>query len=122
MVSIKLLSAAGVAGLAVAVPVVEKRDFSVPSANGFPSPSAQQLLDIEKQANGRLSNAGLPPTLSAGSITSFQLIAFNELFETAFFNSLLYNVSHDVAGYEYSNRTELVDVLVTVLAVSLALL
>lgn len=76
--------------------------FSFPLANGFPNikvPSAA-LTAIELQAHGTLPNGPLPNKLAPGDVTSFQLIAFNELFEVAFFTSLIQNITNDVSGFE----------------------
>lgn len=70
-----------------------------PLADGFPAPTSKQLQAIQDQALGALPGGALPTKLDKDSITSFQLVAFNELFEVAFFNSLLYNVTHNVKGY-----------------------
>ncbi len=88
--------------------------------DGFPSPSADQLKVIEKAADGTLSNAPPPAALNSSSIPIFQLITFNENFEVAFFNSLLYNVTNHVPGFEAplgTEKTALLSVLKTVLAV-----
>ncbi|KAF5667623.1 hypothetical protein FHETE_5681 [Fusarium heterosporum] len=76
------------------------RSFKVPSSDGFPSPSTEQLQQIAIQAGGKLPGAPLPTSLGDGSTVAFQLIAFNELFETAYFNSLLKNVTESISGYE----------------------
>lgn len=102
------------AGLASAA--VLPRAYEVPQSNGFPNPSPNQTLIIETQAGGLLPNAPLPTTLGANSITAFQLIASNELFETAYFSSLLKNITDCASGYEASNKHELVKVFQTVLA------
>lgn len=70
-----------------------------PLPDGFPAPTSKQLQAIQDQALGALPGGALPTKLDKDSITSFQLVAFNELFEVAFFNSLLYNVTHNVKGY-----------------------
>ncbi|KAI0481988.1 late sexual development protein [Xylariaceae sp. FL0804] len=91
-----------------------------PSRDGFPNPSAQQLLAIEQTAGGQLSNAPPPARLSAAGAANFQLIAFNEQFEAAFFASLLENITTGVPGYDWvsNHRTqaEIVEVLRTVQA------
>lgn len=49
-----------------------------------------------------------------------KLIAFNELFEVAYFNDLLLNVTNNVPGYEIENADErkfVIKVLTAVLAV-----
>ncbi|KAI5362653.1 hypothetical protein Slin14017_G063340 [Septoria linicola] len=69
--------------------------FKFPLANGFPNlkvPSPE-LLAVEKKAQGTLPNTPLPKKLSDASATNFQLIAFNEIFEVAYFNSLLNNIT-----------------------------
>lgn len=69
--------------------------FRFPLDNGFPNikvPSAE-LTAIQKQAHGTLPNGALPKEISDASATNFQLIAFNEIFEVAYFTSLLKNVT-----------------------------
>jgi hypothetical protein len=76
--------------------------FKFPLDNGFPNikvPSAA-LTKIEKQAHGTLPNAPLSKTLQPGDETIFELIAFNEFFEVAFFTSLLTNITTNVKGFE----------------------
>nr|AFK23388.1 later sexual development protein [Cordyceps militaris] len=90
----------------------------IPNNDGFPKPDAQQSLTIAKAAGGLLPNLPLPTTLGAGSKTTFQLIAFNELFEVAFFDSLLQNVTTGVEGYKIlSNVEKITKILTTVRAV-----
>ncbi|KYK59150.1 late sexual development protein [Drechmeria coniospora] len=89
---------------------------AIPTNDGFPSPSAQQELSIAQQAGGLLPNGPAPTSLGANSITAFQLIAFNELFETAYFSSLLANITSGAAGYEAENKDELIKIFTTVLA------
>jgi hypothetical protein len=79
------------AGIAAAAP------FSLP--NGFPNPSPSALKAIEMQAGGTLPNTALPTSLPADAILSLQVIAVNEIFETAYFSSLLNNVTNGVSGY-----------------------
>lgn len=85
------LSLLALGGAALAAP------FSL--SNGFPNPSAAALKSIEKQAGGTIPNTALPTDLPADAIQSLQVIATNEIFETAYFSSLLHNVSHGVEGY-----------------------
>ncbi|KAI1109614.1 sexual development protein [Nemania sp. NC0429] len=92
-----------------------------PSGDGFPDPNAQQLLSIERQAGGLLSNAPPPPTLSQAGIGNFQLIGFNENFEVAFFDSIIKNITHHVPGFEIKSSSkwveaEIVEILKTVKA------
>jgi hypothetical protein len=85
--------------------VVSAAPFSFdnnPVGNGFPTISAKspEQTNIEIQAHGSLSDA--PPTATpphADSLTSLQLIAFNELFEVAFFTELISNITSNVDGY-----------------------
>jgi len=69
--------------------------FKFPLDNGFPNimvPSSE-LTAIQKQAHGTIPNGPLPKKLSDASATNFQLIAFNEIFEVAYFTSLLKNIT-----------------------------
>jgi hypothetical protein len=117
MVSIRqgFLVFTALAGLAAARP---SKRFTDPTDNGFPNPNATGLAAIEKQADGQLGNAPPPPKLNASSVAAFQLIAFNELFEVAYFTSLRYNVSNEVCGYETEDKKRLVSILDTIIAVS----
>lgn len=79
------------AGAAAAAP------FSLP--NGFPNPSPSALKQIQLEAGGTLPNTALPTDLKADAIQALQIIAVNEIFETAYFSSLLDNVTNGVSGY-----------------------
>lgn len=94
------------------------RSYRVPSSNGFPNPDQEQLNAINLQAGGKLPGAPLPTSLGDGSTVAFQLIAFNELFETAYFSSLLYNVTKGVENYQVDGDklTEAQKILKTVIA------
>lgn len=109
MAFIKTLSLLGLLGLATGA--------AVPTNDGFPMPSMDQQVALAKQAGGKLPNVALPKELGPGSTTAFQLIAFNELFETAYFGSLLQNVTDSVQGYEADNKQELMRIFSTVRAV-----
>jgi len=74
-----------------------------PNPTHFPTPSAQELITIEEQAGGTLSDAPPPPFPGQDGITNLQLIAFNELFEVAFFTDLIHNITHHVSNYEVEN-------------------
>ncbi|EAU31856.1 hypothetical protein ATEG_07594 [Aspergillus terreus NIH2624] len=69
--------------------------------DGMPNPSPEQLCDIQRRAHGTLPGLPLPETISEAGITNLQLIAFNELFEVAFFYDLLSNVTDRVEGYTF---------------------
>lgn len=70
-----------------------------PLPDGFPWPDTSQLQIIEQQASGTLSNSSLPGNISMEGLKDFQLIAFNELAEVAFFTELLSNITNNVEGY-----------------------
>lgn len=98
-------------------------NFRFPLSNAFPTPNAQAgTLAIEQAAGGTLpiaaanAPAGSPP--QADSCTSLQLIATNELFEVAFFTSLLTNVTERVPGFDTSSweRKSLIEILEAVQA------
>ena len=113
-----LLSAAVFAGSALAAPAASQ----LPD-DGFPNPNANQLEGISQLAGGTLSNAPPPASLSPSSIPIFQLIAFNENFEVAFFNSLINNITNEISGYQIpfgSEKAALLSVLENVLNVSVS--
>lgn len=69
--------------------------FKFPLSNGFPNikvPSPELTL-IQKNAHGTLPNGALPTKISAATATTFQVIAANEIFEVAYFSSLLKNIT-----------------------------
>ncbi|CAK3990029.1 Hypothetical predicted protein [Lecanosticta acicola] len=79
-----------------------QQPFKFPLANGFPNITnpSDALNQIQIQAHGTLPNATLPSSISDLTATTFQLIAFNELFEVAFFTSLLQNITDNVSGFD----------------------
>lgn len=79
-------------------------------------------MAINKEADGQISNAPPPPKLANSSLTAFQLIAFNELFEVAFFNSIAQNITNNVTGFQvdHKEKSKLINILDTVIAVSVA--
>ncbi|PYH98027.1 LsdA family protein [Aspergillus ellipticus CBS 707.79] len=77
-----------------------------PLPDGMPNPDAEQLQQIQHRAHGSLPNSPLPSTISDKGITNLQLIAFNELFEVAFFNELLLNVTLNIPGYMILNKID----------------
>ncbi|EPE10819.1 late sexual development protein [Ophiostoma piceae UAMH 11346] len=92
-----------------------------PSAlpQGFPNPNTTELEAIQKAAGGELSNAPPPASVNASSVPVFQLINFNENFEVAFFNSLVYNITNDVPGFQIpwgGEKASLLNILTSVLA------
>jgi len=78
--------------------------FKFPLSNGFPDVSADVLRDIEEAAHGTLPNGDLPSEINDTSATVFELIAFNEMFEVAFFTSLLDNITENVDGFQIESR------------------
>lgn len=82
--------------------------FKFPLKNGFPDikiPSPA-LLAIEEQAHGTLPNSPLLTSLAPEDITNWEVLASNEIFEVAFYTSLIYNITHDVAGFAISPPSE----------------
>ncbi|KAJ8132376.1 hypothetical protein O1611_g1254 [Lasiodiplodia mahajangana] len=91
------------------------------SNDSFPNPSAQQVMAIEQQAKGRLSNSPPPKTLSQAGVANFQLIAFNENLEVKFFEEIISNITNHVPGFitpKSSSRSvaDILEVLKTVKA------
>jgi hypothetical protein len=90
--------------IASAAPL-SKRDYSpFPLVDGFPNPSQEAILQIQKDGHGTLPNGPPPPTLSPDGTTNLKLIALNELFEVAFFTELMANVTDKVAGYDLGDK------------------
>jgi hypothetical protein len=112
-----IIYATALAGIAAALPTNIKRsdysDFSpdgkyFPLQDGFPNPSQDQTLIIQRHAQGTLPNGPAPPTLSPEGVINLQLIALNELFEVAYFSELLYNVTNKAPGYDMGYGQEYV--------------
>lgn len=93
-----LVAPAAFIGLTSAA-AVAKRNFGIPHEDGFPYPSDEQLLLISKDAGGKLPNDAATVPLGPISTVTLQLIAFNELFEVSYFNSLLSNITSKAEGY-----------------------
>lgn len=87
--------------------VVSAAPVSPPSVeelpDGLPYPSPSELKLIEQNAQGTLPNGPPPPVISNRGILNLQLVAFNELFEVAFFGELLTNVTEDIEGYHFQD-------------------
>ncbi|KAE8345466.1 hypothetical protein BDV24DRAFT_148075 [Aspergillus arachidicola] len=81
----------------------------IPLPDGMPNPSEEQLKKIQLRAHGTLPNTPLPSKISKEGITNLQLIAFNELFEVAFYNELLLNITK-------KKRDFIIESLVAILA------
>jgi hypothetical protein len=108
---------ASLAGLSCLSSVVTAAPFKFPLQNGFPviaNPS-DALTDIEKAAHGSLPNGAPPATLTEDTFTSLRLIAFNELFEVAFFTELIYNITNKVDGYNKIGDDKEVDYILKAL-------
>lgn len=97
-------SATAVSAALLCLSVVSALPFTYgdnPLNNGFPNitPGSQEQLNIETQAHGTLPNGPPPAPPKNDSLTSLQLIAFNEIFEVAFFTELVANITNNVDGY-----------------------
>ncbi|KAG8526641.1 uncharacterized protein KY384_008070 [Bacidia gigantensis] len=86
-------------GLSAALPLIVASPVQFPLPDGFPNPSADQVVAIQQKAGGSLPGGPLPASLQPNGVTALKLIALNEIFEVAYFTSLLYNITHEVAGY-----------------------
>ncbi|KAJ5563267.1 hypothetical protein N7535_008431 [Penicillium sp. DV-2018c] len=75
--------------------------------DGMPYPNDKELKMIEEYAHGTLPNGPPPPGISEPGITNLKLVAFNELFEVAFFNELITNITEKVPGYRFSSEDDL---------------
>ncbi|KAJ5379108.1 hypothetical protein N7509_012227 [Penicillium cosmopolitanum] len=93
--------------LVSAAPVSERTpDVDQDLPDGLPYPSPSELTLVEQNAHGTLPNTSPPPVISNKGITNLQLIAFNELFEVAFFNELITNITDNVEGYRFSDADD----------------
>ncbi|CAF9920630.1 MAG: hypothetical protein GOMPHAMPRED_002095 [Gomphillus americanus] len=110
-----LLAVAAVPALATPVKRSGQQAFKFPLSNGFPNPSPSALAAIEKQAHGTLPNGALPTSFNKSSAAVWSLIAFNEIFEVAYFTSLVNNITSGVSGYESADK-ELLNTLTAIIA------
>ena len=99
---VSFVAQASLIGLSCLPALVSAAPFSFPLSNGFPNITApsNQLTIIQNKAHGSLPNGGPPANITANTLTSLQLIAFNELSEVAFFTELISNVTNNVEGYK----------------------
>jgi len=112
MLPSSVISAASLVGLSC-LSVVSAAPFTYdnnPLGNDFPTLASgdkgtSELAAIEVQALGSLPNPPPPATKPKDdSLTSLRLIAFNELFEVAFFTELLYNITNQVSNYQIDHQ------------------
>ncbi|USP80341.1 late sexual development protein [Curvularia clavata] len=80
------------------------------------SSSDQALLNLEREGQGILPNGPPPPTISPDGATNLKLIAFNELFEVAFFTELVANLTAKIPGYDLADEHDYVLDAVKVIA------
>ncbi|ESZ93289.1 hypothetical protein SBOR_6327 [Sclerotinia borealis F-4128] len=110
-----LIGISSLSTLIVAAPFSVKNDFlaAVTATNTGP------LLAIQTAAHGSLSNIPPPPALVGGddSLTNFKLVAFNELFEVAFFEELVFNISTNVMGYTFGSQDDKDEALTNINAI-----
>ncbi|KAJ5199721.1 hypothetical protein N7491_009481 [Penicillium cf. griseofulvum] len=93
----------GIAHLAIAAPFLNASRLL---PDGMPNPSPSELEQIELNAHGTLPNSPPPKGISEFGITNLKLIAFNELFEVAFFHQLITNITEKVLGYRFSDEDD----------------
>lgn len=81
--------------------------FEFPLTNGFPdfndTNATEAIEGIEEGALGTLPNGPPPTEIADDDATSFKLVAFNEIWEVAFFTELLFNITNNATGYEISD-------------------
>jgi hypothetical protein len=125
MHSVSVIGASLLSILALSSASPLKRAYNpFPLSDGFPNPSPQQLAKTQETAAGTLPNGPPPPKLSDQGVLNLQVIAVNELFEVAYFNELLSNVTNNVEGYhieDKSAREVMINTLTNVRAVGLCL-
>ncbi|KAL5371038.1 hypothetical protein DPSP01_014532 [Paraphaeosphaeria sporulosa] len=92
--------------------------FSPYLPDGFPNPNPEQVKTIQERARGTLPQSPLPIGIGNEGITNFRLIAFNEMFEVAFFSSLIRNITNSISGYDLGDDNgSTIENLETILAV-----
>lgn len=74
--------------------------------DGLPNPSIGQIEAIQQRAQGTLPNTPPPMRISSEGITNLKLITFAEMFEVAFFDNLLRNITTNAPGYQIPNPQE----------------
>lgn len=120
--AITLLSAVS---LVIAAPTrTDAPDLDDHPPDGMPNPSPSELKEIEQNAHGTLPNGPPPPVISDLGIVNLKLIAFNELFEVAFFDELITNITENVKGYTFpdeNSRKFVLEALQAILAVNILL-
>lgn len=102
MCAIFSVAALGLSYLAATSPLPPSSS-PFPLKDGFPNPNKTELQQIELRAFGTLPNGPPPANISRDGILNLQLIAFNEIFEVAFFDSLIHNITTNVSGFEVKN-------------------
>ena len=101
------------------IPANTRHILTCSSLLGFPNITnpSQELTDIELEAHGTLPNTPPPPPPQNDSLVSLGFIAFNELFEVAFFTELIENITDNKPGYDnIPNRDEILSILEVVQA------
>ncbi|KAJ6102866.1 hypothetical protein N7486_005293 [Penicillium sp. IBT 16267x] len=101
--SLSVVALLGVTSSVSAAPTKASQAIQHELPDGLPYPSPSELSLIEQAAHGTLPNGPPPPVISKLGITNLQLIAFNELFEVAFFHDLLTNITENVDGYRFTD-------------------
>lgn len=81
------------------------------------APGSQALKDLQNQAHGTLPNGAAPPKPAEDDLNSLRFIAFNELWEVAFFTELLFNVTNNVEGYQFKDQHQRQTVIDAITAV-----
>ncbi|KAI9374134.1 hypothetical protein BJX61DRAFT_338976 [Aspergillus egyptiacus] len=79
---------------------------NLPLPDGLPNPSPEQLQKIEHRAHGSMPGLPLPANVSAPGVAGLQMMAFDGFQAVAFFNELLWNITHSIEGYAVRNAVE----------------
>lgn len=101
---VSFIAQASVLGLSCLPALVSARPHQpFQFGSGFPNATATNVTKIEAAAHGSLPNGGPPKNISSTTLTSLQLVAFNELSEVAFFTELLNNITTNADGFSLSD-------------------
>ncbi|KZT55817.1 LsdA family protein [Calocera cornea HHB12733] len=94
------LAALGVHGAPLSQDNSKRSSDPLPFADGFPTPTDEQLQEIFVGAHGTLGNGPPPANVSYQGLVNLRLLDFAERIEAVYFQEFLSNVTNGVPGYE----------------------
>lgn len=113
-------AAASLVGLSCLSTIISAAPFvfdNNPFGKNFPNPDKNQISAIQTQAHGSIPNAKPPATVKPSTLTTLRFIAFNEIFEVAFYTQLIQNITNYVPGYEIKDEKKKQKLLANLVAI-----